>query len=125
MEGNETIGAIGIFFLIALAIPVLMIIIAFMLRYNPKTHKRDDLKSTPYECGSPVFGDARTKVDVPFYKYAMIFVLFDIDVVFFYPIAVRFFKLSLLSYIGVILFFIVLVLSYFYLLKKGLFEWDL
>ncbi len=125
MQVNEVIGAIGIFFILALAIPVIMIFLGYLLRYNPKTHIRDDLKNMPYECGEQVYGDARTKVDIPYYKYAMIFVLFDIDIVFFYPIAVRFFKLDLLSYLGVVLFFAVLVISYFYLLKKGLFSWDI
>jgi NADH-quinone oxidoreductase subunit A len=85
------------------------------------------LKDSPFECGVPPIGDARHRVSVRFYLVAILFLLFDVEVVFFFPWAVAFRKyLSINAFIlaemGV--FMGILLVGYYYVLRKGALEWD-
>jgi NADH-quinone oxidoreductase subunit A len=85
------------------------------------------MKSRPFECGVPSFGDAKGRFSVRFYLVAILFLLFDVEGVFFFPWAVVFRKyLSFGSFILYEMGFFVgiLVLGYIYVLKKGALEWD-
>ena len=92
-----------------------------------KKGKRPPIKDTPYECGMLPVGPGSTRLSVKFYLVAMLFILFDIEVVFLYPWAVIYKQMlrenaalilgSMLSFIGV------LFVGYIYALKKGAFEW--
>jgi len=91
--------------------------------------KRTRTKSMPYECGKDPVGSARERFSVKFYLIAMIFILFDIELIFLMPWAVVFKKLTLedglgsLAYVEMMLFVVLLLVGYVYVLKKGLFEW--
>ena len=91
--------------------------------------KRTRTKSMPYECGKDPVGSARERFSVKFYMIAMIFILFDIELIFLMPWAVVFKKLTLedglgsLAYVEMMLFVVLLLVGYVYVLKKGLFEW--
>ena len=92
-----------------------------------KKGKRTPIKDTPYECGMLPVGEGSTRLSVKFYLVAMLFILFDIEVVFLYPWAVVYKQMlkenaamilgSMLSFLGV------LFVGYFYALKKGAFDW--
>ncbi len=85
------------------------------------------MKMSVYECGVPPEGDARKRFSVKFYLVAILFLLFDVETVFFYPWAVVYKKyLSINSFILVeMLFFVVILLvGYVYIYKKGALEWD-
>ena len=85
------------------------------------------IKMQVYECGVPPLGDARRRVSVKFYLVAILFLLFDVEAVFFYPWAVVYRKyLSVNAFILVeMLFFVaVLLVGYVYIYKKGALEWD-
>ena len=92
-----------------------------------KKGKRSPIKDTPYECGMLPVGPGSTRLSVKFYLVAMLFILFDIEVVFLYPWAVIYRQMlkenaapilgSMLSFMGV------LFVGYLYALKKGAFEW--
>jgi NADH-quinone oxidoreductase subunit A len=91
--------------------------------------RRSKAKDTAYECGMLPVGEGSTRMSVKFYLVAMLFILFDIEVVFLYPWAVVYRDLlgdpatkqlilwSMVSFLGV------LFVGYFYALKKGAFEW--
>jgi NADH-quinone oxidoreductase subunit A len=79
---------------------------------------------SPYECGVPPVGNARERFSVKFYLIGVLFILFDIEIVFFYPWAVAFDKLGLLALVEMLLFIVILFVGYIYVWKKGALEWD-
>lgn len=81
-------------------------------------------KLATYECGMSPVGTARQRFPVKFYLFAMMFLVFDIEAAFFYPWAVVFMGLRWFGYIEMLLFVVVLLIGYFYILKKGAFEWE-
>ncbi|HLM57021.1 MAG TPA: NADH-quinone oxidoreductase subunit A [Pyrinomonadaceae bacterium] len=93
-------------------------------------HKATRTKTMPYECGKDPVGTARERFSVKFYLVAMIFILFDIELIFLMPWAVVFKKLAIedglgtLAYVEMMLFVALLLVGYVYILKKGMFEWS-
>jgi len=81
-------------------------------------------KLTPYESGSPLFSDARIQFPMRYYIIAMLFVIFDIEVIFIIPWAVRFQSLGLLGLIEMLLFIGILLVGFWYAWMKGALEWD-
>jgi len=91
-------------------------------------HKATRTKTMPYECGKDPVGSARERFSVKFYLVAMIFILFDIELIFMLPWAVVFKSfatnnLGTLIYVEMMTFVLLLLVGYVYILKKGLFEW--
>ena len=92
-------------------------------------HKATRTKTMPYECGKDPVGTARERFSVKFYLIAMIFILFDIELIFLIPWAVVFqdftvkYRLGSLIYVEMMLFVALLLVGYVYVIKKGLFEW--
>ncbi len=92
-----------------------------------KRGKRTPIKDTAYECGMLPVGEGSTRLSVKFYLVAMLFILFDIEVVFLYPWAVIY-KAMLKENAPLILgsmvsFLAILFVGYLYALKKRAFEW--
>jgi NADH-quinone oxidoreductase subunit A len=92
--------------------------------------KRTRTKLMPYECGKDPVGNARERFSVKFYLIAMIFILFDIEVIFLVPWAVVFktlaspeFGMSTLVYVEMMTFVVLLLVGYVYVVKKGAFDW--
>ena len=86
-------------------------------------------KLMPYECGKDPVGTARERFSVKFYLIAMIFILFDIELIFLMPWAVVFRSLTdqglgTLVYVEMMIFVALLLVGYVYILKKGMFEWN-
>ena len=93
--------------------------------------KRTKTKLMPYECGKDPVGTARERFSVKFYLIGMIFILFDIEVIFLMPWAVVFKSFLAqgeaerrLIYGEMMVFMVLLLAGYFYVLKKGAFEWS-
>jgi len=90
--------------------------------------KQTRTKLMPYECGKDPVGSARERFSVKFYLIAMIFILFDIEVIFLIPWAVVFKRfrdggLSTLIFVEMMLFIALLLVGYIYVWKKGVFDW--
>ncbi|MGK5089851.1 NADH-quinone oxidoreductase subunit A [Bdellovibrionota bacterium FG-2] len=84
-------------------------------------------KNQPFECGVPGMGDARHRVSVRFYLVAILFLLFDVEAIFFFPWALVFKKyLSINSFILLEMAFFVAIflVGYFYVLRKRALDWD-
>lgn len=81
-------------------------------------------KLTPYECGVEPIGSAHERFSVKFYLIAMLFVVFDIEVIFMYPWAVAFKSLKLFGFIEMLIFIGILLICYFYIWKRGGLEWE-
>lgn len=103
----------GLFGVVALTIPALL---------GPRRPSSTKFKT--YESGKIPYGDARRRVPVHYYKVAMLFILFDLEVVFFYPWAVLFRQLKLFGLIEMGVFILVLLVGYIYVWKKGALEWE-
>lgn len=88
---------------------------------------RNVLKDAPFECGVPPLGDAKQRFSVRFYLVAILFLLFDVEAIFFFPFALIYREfLSINSFILLEMGFFVgiLLVGYFYVLKKGALEWE-
>ncbi len=82
------------------------------------------VKSQTYESGMPVIGTARRRVYIRYYLVAVLFILFDLEIIFFYPWAVVFRQLQLFGLIEMAVFVVILLIGYIYIWKKGGFEWQ-
>lgn len=92
-----------------------------------KTARRNRVKDTPYECGMLPIGEGNPRLSVKFYLVAMLFILFDIEVIFLFPWAVVYKQLlavnpglilgSMMSFLGI------LFIGYIYAWKKKAFDW--
>lgn len=109
-----------VFFLIALGFGVVTILMGYLVR--PSKPYREKLN--PYESGILPETDARQQFPFRYYLIAMLFVLFDIEIIFLYPWAVSFNHLGFFALIEMILFLLILFVGYFYAWKKGALEWD-
>ena len=81
-------------------------------------------KLAPYESGSPLFSDARIQFPMRYYVIAMLFVIFDIEIIFMIPWAVRYQSLGLLGLVEMLVFLGILLVGFWYAWKKGALEWD-
>src|SRR5512137_499949 len=86
--------------------------------------RRRGVKLDPYECGVPLFQDARDRFPVRFYLMAIVFILFDIEIVFLLPWAILFRQLGSAGLADVLIFVAVLGVGYVYIWKKGVIDWE-
>lgn len=110
-------------FLVFLIFGFLGVVLLMMNRFlGPR--RTTPIKETPFECGSPYLQDGINPVPIKFYLVAFIFLLFDIEVVFFFPWALIFREMGPQALIIMLAYMAVIVLGFVYAWKKGAFEWD-
>lgn len=109
----------AVFFQFVLGIAVSMMLIPALLR--PKAPNAT--KATPYESGMPPIGEAQARYTIRYYVIAMLFVVFDIEAVFFYPWAVAFNNIGWYGLIEMVLFIVLLLVAYVYAWRKGALDW--
>ena len=128
MESTQLLQYIAVLMLFVLAVGATggMIALSMLVGKKGRTSK---IKDTAYECGMLPIGDGSTRMSVKFYLVAMLFILFDIEVVFMYPWAVIYKSMladpatrnmilgSMLSFLGI------LFVGYIYAVKKKAFDW--
>lgn len=116
-------------------IPVLILMLAgvvigaaaMLVSYilGPKLPNRR--KNMPFECGVPAIGDARQRFSVRFYLVAILFLLFDVEAIFFFPFAVvykRYLSVNSFIIMEMVFFVAILLVGYYYVLRKGALEWE-
>jgi len=91
-------------------------------KIGPKRQTADKL--TPFESGIEVVGNARTPISIKYFLVAILFVLFDVEVIFMYPWAVNFKALGGSGMIEMFIFMATLLLGFIYIIKKGALDWD-
>ena len=96
-------------------------LLAAML-FGPK--KRTHIKAEPFECGMPPAQRSRSAVSVNFYLVAILFVMFDIEIIFLYPWAVCFRTLGLPGLTAMAGFIFILFAALLYAIKRGALQWD-
>ena len=121
----DEFGRTGILLLFALLFPTLPLMISFglrALRIRPEAH--DPVKDDTYECGVETEGDGWVQFNFRYYLYALIFVVFDVEVVFLYSWAVAFPEKLVVGFIEALTFIGILVVGYLYAWKKRALEWQ-
>ena len=131
----ETPAGPGLFLAVFLVIAILFPLVPLLLarlwarRYSPAKPGPD--KNAVYECGLESKGDALIQFRSAYYLYAVIFLVFDVEIVFFYPWAtvfpdavVRRTPNALALLIEMMVFVVILLVAYFYAWGKGVFKWD-
>ena len=113
---------IAIAVMIAVATLIAFIAIGLGELFGPK--KKSEAKSMPYESGMNPYGEGTRRMPVRFYLIAVLFILFDIEVVFFLPWAIVFRQLGLFGLIEMVIFIVILLVGYVYAWKKGALEWE-
>lgn len=109
--------------IVGFGIGILAVIVSALL--GPKKGSRTKLM--PYESGNdPAAGGVGTgqRFPVHFYLVAMLFIVFDIETAFFYPLAAAYQKLIPFAFFEAVTFVVLLLIGYFYILKKGVLEWN-
>jgi NADH-quinone oxidoreductase subunit A len=105
---------------IAMAFGVVTLVLSYVVQ--PKYPESEKLSA--YECGSEPFSDARMPFPVRYYIFAMLFVIFDIEVIFLYPWAVVFGQIGLFGLMEMLIFIALFLVAYVYAWRKGALEWD-
>ncbi len=80
-------------------------------------------KAEPYECGVPTQGKTWTQFNVGYYLFALIFLIFDVEIIFLYPWAVAVKSLGWIALIEIVIFFFILFVGFLYAHKKGALKW--
>ena len=113
-----------LFIVIGVALGVGLPIIGAVLSRVLRSHRPDEEKLSPYECGFEAFEDARVKFDVRYYLVAILFIIFDLEIAFLFPWAVALEDIGLYGFIAMMVFLFLLVVGFIYEWKKGALEWD-
>jgi NADH-quinone oxidoreductase subunit A len=88
---------------------------------------KNSIKDTAFECGVPPLGDTKHRFSVRFYLVAILFLLFDVEAIFFFPFALiyrEFLSINTFILLEMGFFVGILLIGYFYILKKGALEWE-
>ncbi len=113
-------GRVLIFLIVGALFVAGGLIFAWLLR----PHRPYPSKLTTYECGEAPVGDTRTRFNIRFYVVALIFVVFDVEVVFLFPWATVYKYLGWFAYVEMLVFLAILLVGYAYVWRKGDLDWD-
>ena len=106
--------------LVAIGFVLFVLVVTHILGPSRSSKKKDE----NFECGIESKGNARVPVSIKYFMTAILFVLFDVEVIFFYPYAVNFRALQWEGFTALLMFVGVFLLGFFYVWKKGALEWD-
>ncbi len=111
---------IGIFLLLAPIFPILALIIPRIIA----PRKPNLIKQQPYECGIETVGESRVQFKVQYYIYALVFLIFDVELIFLFPWAVAYDQIPLFAVVEGILFIAILAGGLIYAWRKGILDWQ-
>jgi NADH:ubiquinone oxidoreductase subunit 3 (subunit A) len=110
---------VGIFLILAPVFPALALVIPRLVA----PRKPNPIKLDTYECGIETFGATWVQFKAQYYIYALVFLVFDIEIVFLFPWAAAFNQLPLFAVIEGVIFILILVAGLIYTWRKGILEW--
>lgn len=111
---------IGLMFLMATGFVVMIMVMTHAI--GPKRKTKTKLEA--FECGIESKGNARIPFNIKYFLVAILFVLFDVEVIFMYPWAVNFKELKMTGFIEMVVFIVLLMVGFFYIKKKGALKWE-
>ena len=112
------------FVLISFFFACILASIILSLSYFLVFQASDSEKITAYECGFQPFEDARNKFDIRFYLVAILFIIFDLEIMFLFPWSINLYFLGFLGYWSMFLFLVILTIGFLYEWRKGALEWE-
>ena len=107
---------------LAFAIPASMMLFSFVFASRPS--RRTRARHVPFESGVSQGPPATQRFTISFYLTAMLFILFDIEIVFLYPLAVTLNALGWFAFLELFFFIVILAVAYVYVWRKGALEWQ-
>jgi len=110
--------------LLFLALASVLSLALFTIGWIAGPHRPDAEKLSPYECGFEAFEDSRMRFDVRYYLVAIIFIVFDLEIAFFFPWAVSLGNTGTFGLLAMLVFASILVVALIYDYRKGALEWD-
>jgi NADH-quinone oxidoreductase subunit A len=113
---------IPLFVLLALSVVVAGIVLIFGRFFGPR--HPNSKKGQPYESGMIPYGPGTRQMSVKYYLVAVLFILFDVEVIFFLPWAVAFKEMGLFTLVEMFIFIVILLVAFIYIWKKGALEWE-
>jgi NADH-quinone oxidoreductase subunit A len=105
---------------LALAFVAFSMVVSHLV--GPKRNSK--VKDASFECGIESVGNARTPISVKYFLTAILFVLFDVEVIFMYPWAVNFRELGMFGFVEMLMFMGLLLAGFYYIIKKGILKWQ-
>jgi NADH-quinone oxidoreductase subunit A len=115
-------GTLPIFILVALAMLFGLLVMVLTTILGPK--KPTPEKLAPYECGLQEIEAPKRRFPVKYLLVGMLFIIFDIEIVSFYPLAILLHQLKVLGLIELLVFLLILMIGYIYVWRKGAFTWE-
>jgi NADH-quinone oxidoreductase subunit A len=113
-----------IFLAIATAVALVLLTLGTAIGHFFAREPTDRDKLSAYECGFEAFADSRMKFDVRYYLVAILFIVFDLEIVFLFPWAVALGSIGVAGLIAMVVFLGILTVGFIYEWKKGALEWD-
>lgn len=86
--------------------------------------RKSEVKLETFECGIEAQGDSRIRFSIKYLLVAILFVLFDVEVIFMYPWAVNFLELGMFGFLEMIVFIALFMLGFLYIIRKGALKWE-
>jgi len=105
-----------------LAVGFVVFGLVFAAWLGPKRHGKH--KDENFECGIEQYGNARSPFSVKYFLIAILFVLFDVEVIFLYPWAVNFKELGVAGFVEMVIFIALVLAGFYYVIRKGALKWD-
>jgi NADH-quinone oxidoreductase subunit A len=121
-NGNSAANFLPIVIQLIFAIGLVTFIIFISDKLGPKRKTTDKLQN--FESGIEIKGNARQPMAIKYFLVAILFVLFDVEVIFFYPYAINFRELGLPGFGAVVMFVGLFIAGFFYIIKKGALNWE-
>lgn len=113
-----------VFLLVFVVLSTAFAFAALIASYICSYKADNDEKNATYECGMPLFSDARVQFDMKFFNYAILFLIFDVETIFLFPFAVNFAQLQLFAIIEAAIFVALLIFALVYAIKKDVLRWQ-
>ena len=110
-----------IYAVLAAAFPAITLMVFKLIRPDSRS---DGAKLEPYECGVPAESDSRGRYSVRFYIIAILFVIFDVEIIFLFPWAIRYSFLGTYGLFTMLVFLGILIVGYIWLFRKGALDWE-
>lgn len=119
---NITLDHLSLILMLIASILLGVIIIVFSYIFGVKKPRKEKL--SPYESGMPLLDESRKKLSVKYFIVGLLFLIFDVEIVFLYPLAVLKGEIDNFILIEILVFLVMLFFTYFYLLKEKAFKWE-
>jgi NADH-quinone oxidoreductase subunit A len=116
----STFGPVALFLVVALIFPIVPLVLSRFIA----PHRPNPVKLEPYESGMVTIGPTHVQFPIRYYLYALIFVIFDVEVIYLFPWAIVYDKLPLIAAVEMAVFIVLLLVGLAYAWRKRAFEWQ-